>query len=206
MSARRIELVAIALALLLAAFHMAAVAGAENAPLELVRSATQTLLAALDADPALRTDPSQLQRLAERYAAPRFDFVALARLTLGKHWRTATAAQQRRFTEAFRRLLVRTYSVSLAQYSDQRIEYQLLKRSGDGRRASVRSRILSPGAAPIVVDYGVYDTADGWKIYDVSIEGVSLVNNYRSGFSEEIRRSGLDALIARLDSRNAELR
>ena len=132
--------------------------------------------------------------------------MALARLTLAKHWRSATPDQQRRFTAAFRRLLVRTYSVALSHYRNQQLEYQLLKRTQDGRRASVRTRILSAGAAPLVVDYGLYEAAEGWKIYDVSIEGVSLVNNYRSSFGEDIRRYGLDGLITRLDSRGPEQR
>jgi phospholipid transport system substrate-binding protein len=191
-----------AVALLLAAVNASVPAGTPEGPLEAIRSTTEAVIAALDAEPNLRSDPVHLQHLTERHAAPRFDFMALARLTLGRHWRNATVEQKAEFVDAFHQLLVRTYSASLGEYTSQHIEYQLMKRSGDGRQASVRTRILSPGAAPIVVDYSVYDTAHGWKIYDVAIEGVSLVTNYRSSFGNLIRRQGLDGLIASLNAGN----
>jgi phospholipid transport system substrate-binding protein len=202
MNPREIPWLVAAVALLLAAVNASVHAATAQGPLDAIRATTETVLAALNAEPGLRSDPVQLQRLTERHAAPRFDFTALARLTLGKHWRSATAEQKAAFVDAFHQLLVRTYSVSLGEYTSQQIEYQLLKRSGDARQAAVRTRILSPGAAPIVVDYSLYDTAQGWKIYDVAIEGVSLVTNYRNSFGDLIRRQGLDGLIASLKAGN----
>jgi phospholipid transport system substrate-binding protein len=200
MSPRQIPWLVAVVALLMAAFNASVHAAAAEGPLEVIRSTTETVIAALNAEPGVRSDPARLQRLTEQHAAPRFDFMALARLTLGKHWHSAIAEQKAAFVDAFHQLLVRTYSVSLREYTNQSIEYQLLKRAGDERRASVRTRIAAPGAAPIVVDYSLYATAEGWKIYDVVIEGVSLVTNYRNSFGDQIRRQGLDGLIASLNA------
>jgi phospholipid transport system substrate-binding protein len=200
MNPRQIPWLVAVVALLLAAVNASVHAATPEGPLEAIRSTTETVIAALNAEPGRRSDPAQLQRLTEQHAAPRFDFMALARLTLGNHWRSATTEQKAAFVDAFHQLLVRTYSVSLREYSNQSIEYQLLKGAGDGRRASVRMRIAAPGAAPIVVDYSLYATAEGWKIYDVIIEGISLVTNYRNSFGDLIRRQGLDGLIASLNT------
>jgi phospholipid transport system substrate-binding protein len=182
----------------------ATLAGASGqAPLELIHTAVDEALAELQARPELRSDRAGLRRLVEERVAPYFDFTALSRLALGKHWRAATPAQQARFTGEFHRLLVRTYSGYLGNYDGETIEYQAQPDSDEGRRAAVLTRIIAPGRPPVTVEYSLYAGADGWKIYNVSVEGISLVTTYRSSFDEEIRRASLDGLIANLAARNA---
>jgi phospholipid transport system substrate-binding protein len=106
------------------------------------------------------------------------------------------------FTDGFRQLLIKTYTASLAEYTGQTIEYKLLNVKAGGRRATVRTLLQQSAGAPVVVDYRLHFTGDHWKIYDVSIEGVSMAVNYRSSFSHEINNHGLDGLIQQLASRN----
>lgn len=175
---------------------------AEETPVEVIRTATRHVLNELRFEPALRKDPEQLRMLIERHVAPHMDFVTLSRLTLGKNWRRATAAQRERFVREYGRLLVRVYAAALAGYSRQKIEYLSSKVSDDQRRATVRTRIVEPGQAPLEVDYSLRKIDGNWKIYDVRIEGISLVMNYRASFSEEISAHGFDGLIERLVARN----
>jgi phospholipid transport system substrate-binding protein len=169
----------------------------------LIHVAVDQVLAELDARPELRGDRAGLRRLVEERVAPHFDFTALSRLALGKHWRAATPAQQARFTDEFHRLLVRTYSGYLGNYDGETIEYQAQPDSDEGRRATVLTRIIATGRPPVTVEYSLYAGAGGWKIYNVSVEGISLVTTYRSSFDEEIRRESLDGLIDTLAARNA---
>jgi phospholipid transport system substrate-binding protein len=190
-----------ALAGLLLAATLASASG--PAPLDLIHTAVDQVLAELDARPELRGDRGGLRRLVEERVAPHFDFTALSRLALGKHWRAATPGQQARFTDEFHRLLVRTYSGYLGNYNGETIEYQAQPDSDEGRRTGVLTRIIAPGRPPVTVEYSLYTKADGWKIYNVSVEGISLVTTYRSSFDEEIRRESLDGLIDTLAARNA---
>ena len=172
-------------------------------PLELVRTTTESVLSELARIPDIKTDPDQLQRLVETNVSPKIDFARLSRLALGKHWRTASPQQRQRFTAGFRKLLIKTYSTSLAEYSGQAIEYRLLNTGAEGRRATVRTLLKRVSEPPVVVDYRLYQNADMWKIYDVSIEGISLAVNYRSSFDEAINNHGLDKLIRQLAERDA---
>jgi phospholipid transport system substrate-binding protein len=171
-------------------------------PIELIRVTTERVLDQLIQTPEIKSDPDKLKILIEEYVLPSIDFMRLSRLTLGKHWGTATATQRQRFTDEFKQLLIRTYSTPLTEYNGQDIEYLHLKTTPDGKRSGVRTRLRQSGGAQITVDYSLYQTRDGWKIYDVTIEGVSLVVNYRSSFSQEIRTHGLDGLIQHLAVRN----
>ena len=199
MNSRQLRLPALA-GLLLAA-TLASASG--SAPLDLIHDAVDQVLAELKARPELRDDGAGLRRLVEERVAPHFDFTALSRLALGKHWRSATPAQQARFTDEFHRLLVRTYSGYLGNYHGETIEYQAQPVTDEGRRAGVLTRIIAPGRPPVTVEYSLYVGGDGWKIYNVSVEGISLVTTYRSSFDEEIRRESLDGLIDTLAARNA---
>jgi phospholipid transport system substrate-binding protein len=190
-----------ALAGLLLAAAFASASG--PAPLDLIHAAVDQVLDELKARPELRDDGAGLRRLVEERVAPQFDFTALSRLALGKHWRAASPAQQARFTDEFHRLLVRTYSGYLGNYHGETIEYQAQPDSDEGRRAGVLTRIIAPGRSPVTVEYSLFAGADGWKIYNVSVEGISLVTTYRSSFDEEIRRESLDGLIDTLAARNA---
>ena len=174
-----------------------------NDPVDLIRTTTERVLAELEKAPDIKSDPNKLQNLVEVNVSPSIDFTRLSSLILGKHWRTASRQQRQRFTAGFRKLLVKTYSTSLAEYSGQTIEYRLLNTAAEGRRATVRTLLKRVSDPPVVVDYRLYQTADRWKIYDVSIEGISLAVNYRSSFNEAINSHGLDQLIRQISDRES---
>ena len=130
---------------------------------------------------------------------PHFNFTRMTRLAVGAPWRQATSAQQQSLTNEFRTLLVHTYTSAFTQYRDQVIEYRPLKLQPGDTEVVVRSLIKQTGGAdPIDVNYSMEKTDQGWKVYDVTIAGVSLVQNYRSTFNTEIQKSGIDGLIATL--------
>lgn len=172
-------------------------------PLGLIQGTTENLLAGLEERPELRTSPDDLHSLIEDIVLPHVDLAGLSRLTLGKYWRQATPEQRERFAEEFRMLLVRTYSNSLVEYRSQTVEYELLTMSDDRQKSIVRTRILQAGQPAMQIDYRLRRVDSGWKIYDVTIEGVSLAVSYRTTFSEEIRRNGIEALIDDLAARNS---
>jgi phospholipid transport system substrate-binding protein len=203
MSFRRVRLPRIAVVLLAVLLIAPLATATGQSPDELIHSVIDRLVAELEARPELRGDRAGLYRLVEECVVPHFDFAALSRLALGKHWRAATPEQRARFTDEFHRLLVRTYSGYLGAYHGEAIEYQVQPAADEGRRVGVLTRVSAPGQAPVTVEYNLFAGADGWKIYNVSVDGISLVMTYRSSFDEEIRRTGLDGLIATLAARNA---
>lgn len=174
-------------------------------PIDVIRDATGKVLTELSSAPDIRTNPIKLNLVIEQHILPHVDFPALSRLTLGKHWRKATPEQRAQFSREFRTLLVRTYSTSLTEYTDQRVEYTGSNTSPDNKRATVRTRIVEEGRPAISIDYSLRQVNDDWKIYDVSIEGVSLAVNYRATFAHEIRTHGLEGLIQHLAARNASV-
>lgn len=153
----------------------------------------------------LNRDPSGIYRLVERYVLPRFDFETISRFVLGKYWREATPEEQKAFIEQFRNLMVRTYAHALLSYSEQQIRYLPLRTDDDPRKATVSTSVGKAGAPDIPIDYKVFKEDSGdWKVYDVVIDGVSLVANYRTSFSGEIRRIGIGGLIKWMEQHNLE--
>ncbi|HEB95597.1 MAG TPA: ABC transporter substrate-binding protein, partial [Sedimenticola thiotaurini] len=131
----------------------------------------------------------------------RFDFERMSRLALGRHWRKASEQQRQAFVAAFRQLLVRTYATALLNYSDEQIVYKPLRQEPTGKEAVVNTLVSEPGGAPVPIDYRLHLGSDGhWRVYDVIVDGVSLVSNYRSSFGSEIRRRGMDGLIRKLET------
>ncbi len=181
----------------------ALVAAADEQPVDVIRSATDSVLAELQAAPEIRNDPERLNRVIRQHIVPHVDFVALSRLTLGKNWQRATAEQRSLFAREFGTLLIKTYSTALVKYASQEIEFLSSSVSPDKRRGTVRTRIVEKGRTPLTVDYSMMHVDNTWKIYDVGIEGVSLAINYRTTFALEIRSHGIDGLIERLVERNA---
>ena len=173
-------------------------------PQALVQSVAEQVLAELKKDEAdLEAHPDHINAIVDRYIIPHVDFQRMARWVLGKYWRRATPAQKQRFVEEFKRLLVRTYATSLLEYTDQTLTF--LPFRGDPARGdvTVRSQIEQPGGFPIPIDYKLHRGKDGrWLIYDIVIDGVSLVSNYRSSFAREIARKGIDGLIETLAEKN----
>jgi len=147
----------------------------------------------------------EVQAMVKDKVLGHFDFARMAALAAGLSWRSATPAQKAALTEQFRTLLVRTYSSALGKFKGQKLEFDPQRKSEDQRKAIVRSRLLQPGAEAIVVDYKMIASASGWKVYDVSVDGVSLVTTYRDAFAEEARANGVDGLIKMLTDKNAAL-
>jgi len=133
------------------------------------------------------------------------DFNKIAPLVLGKHWKTATAGEQERFKHEFQTLIVRTYSRAFVEYNDWTMRFMPLEMSHESTKVTVKTEILQPGLQPVDVNYRMFLTKGEWKVYDIMIDGVSLVTNYRSTFNDEIQTKGsLSAVIDSLVKRNAE--
>lgn len=169
-----------------------------------VKNAADTALKALHAHSKSElTQPAVVHQLVSKYVLPVVDIQASARLVLGRYWRTATPAQREAFVAQFTELLIRTYSKSLSEYPDSTIRYLRNRDTSDGRFATVHTEVLPPGREPIPVTYSLFKAGSHWKIYDLTISGLSLVQSYRSTFAEEIQQTSLDALIRRLSKQNA---
>lgn len=172
-------------------------------PQELVQSTTDQLLQTIQAEKeAIAKDPDKVFRIVEGIALPHFDFARISRWVLAKNWSKATPDQRRRFQEEFTTLLVRTYATALTEYKGQNVTVQPVSMEPDATRVKVRAEVQQPGAFPIPIDYRMYLKDGEWKVYDVAIDEISLVANYRTTFANEIRNGGLDNLIATLASRN----
>jgi phospholipid transport system substrate-binding protein len=189
------------LALLLLGAPLASPAAADDAQ-SIVRETTEKVLEALRSEgDTLKDDPKRLHAIIEQLILPHFDFRQMSQWVLGPHWRSASAEQRDAFVEQFEALLVRTYSSALVDYRNQRVNY-LPARERSADEVTVRAIINQGGGPTIPIAYEMYRSDTGWKVYDVAIDGVSLVINYRSSFGHEIRRNGIDGLIQRLASKN----
>lgn len=149
----------------------------------------------------LAQDPDRLYQLVEDKMLPVFDVPYSTRLIMGRHGRDASREQRQAFGEALYKFLVRNYADGILEYTDEEVEVQPVRGTPDPDRQRVRTKLIRPGASDIPVDYSVRWTDEGWKIFDVTVEGVSYVTNYRSSFDREIREKGLDAVIERLERR-----
>jgi len=175
------------------------VLAADTPPDVLARSTTQEVLAILKQDKEIQSgNLNKVYQLVEAKILPNFDFNRMTQLAVGKHWPRATANQKQALVTEFRNLLVRTYSSSLTAFTNQTVEFRPLTMKPDDTDVTVHSEIRQPGGQPIPIDYSMYKTSFGWKVYDVSIDGVSLVTNYRASFASTIRQSGIDGLIKTL--------
>jgi phospholipid transport system substrate-binding protein len=152
----------------------------------------------------LKQHPERIYGLVEEIALPHFDFDRISQLVLGRHWRTATPEQQKRFIEEFRNLLIRTYATALLDYADRAITYTPVRAPADATEVTVRSEVQQPGSLPVPIDYRMYAQDGTWKVYDVIVDGISLVTNYRTTFSNEVRQGDLETLINRLAERNRQ--
>ena len=169
----------------------------------MVKRVSQDVLASIKSDPLIQAgNEARIREVLEVKLLPHFDFTRMTTLAMGKNWRACTPEQQKRVTDEFRALLVRTYSGALNKYRDETIEYKPVRAGATDTDVTVRTLVLRPGGAPIQIDYGLEKKADGWKAYDVVVGGVSLVTNYRDEFNEQIRTGGVDGLIKTLADRN----
>ncbi len=189
---------------LLAGPNALAAPAADTPPDVLARTTTQEVLTILKQDKELQNgNLTKVYQLVEAKILPNFDFNRMTQLALGKHWPRATAKQKQSLVTEFRNLLVRTYSSSLTEFRNQTVEFKPLAMKPGDTDVTVRSEIRQPGGQPIPIDYAMYKTDFGWKVYDVTIDSVSLVTNYRASFSNTIRQSGIDGLIKALATQSA---
>lgn len=173
------------------------------APDALVRDAAQDVLAIIKKDKDIQAgSQKKLLDLVEAKVLPHFDFKRMTQLAVGKHWRSAAPAQQDALTNEFRTMLVRTYSNSLSAYKNQTIEYKPLTMKAGDTDVTVKTQVIQPGGQPVPINYALEKQPNGWKVYDVEVDGVSLVTNYRGSFGSEIGKSGIDGLIKTLVDKN----
>ena len=173
------------------------------APDELVKNTTQEVISVIKQDRDIQAgDRAKIYALVEEKVLTHFDFRRMSQLAMGKNWHQATPEQQEAIIKEFRSLLVRTYAVSLSQYRDQKIEIKPIKLEAGAKDATVKSLFLQSGREPVTVNYVMYKLPAGWKVFNITVEGVSLVENYRSTFNEQVRKSGVDGLIKTLVERN----
>ena len=173
------------------------------APDELVRKTADDVISAIKSDKDIQNGNKQkIYQLAEEKILPSFDFERISRLVLGKAWRKATDQQKKQFKAEFRSLLLRTYSIALSKYKDQGIEIKPMRMKPSDEIVTVKTEIVQDGAQPIKVNYALAKNEDSWLVFDIVIEGVSLVTNYRSQFSSEIRKGGMDSLNQKLAKKN----
>ena len=178
-------------------------AAAQEAPDALVKRTTDEVLAIIKADKDIQKgDMRKIVELAEQKVLPHFDFERMTRLAVGRNWSQATPEQKAALVKEFRTLLVRTYSSSLAQYRDQAIEVKPSKVGAQDKDAMVRTAVIQKGGPQIPIDYSMEKAESGWKVFDVTIDGASLVTTYRGTFNDQIARGGLDGLVKLLQDRN----
>ncbi len=140
--------------------------------------------------------------LVEKVILPNFDFRQMTQLAVGKNWGKATPEQQESLVSEFRTMLVRTYSASLSSVADYRVEFKPLKAAPAETDVTVNTEVSKPGAPPIPIDYRMEKKDAGWKVYDVLVDNVSMVTVYRNSFNSEVRKGGVEGLLAALSRRN----
>ena len=180
-----------------------ALAAAEESPDALVKRTTDEILAIIKSDKDVQSgNTAKVAELAEQKVLPHFDFERMTRLAVGRNWAQATDAQKQALTKEFRTLLVRTYSTSLSQYRNQTIEVKPTKLAAGDKEAVVKTAVIQQGGPQIPIDYAMEKMDSGWKVYDVVIDGASLVTTYRGTFNDQIQKGGIDGLVKTLQERN----
>lgn len=191
------------LAFLACLLTMTGVAAQDIAPDALVRDVSNEVLDIVRKDKDIQSgNTRKVVELAEAKVLPHFDFARMTRLAVGKDWRQANPAQQKALVDEFRALLVRTYSKALTEYRNQIIDIKPLKMQPSDTDVLVRTQVRQSGAKPVQIDYNLEKTDQGWKVYDISVAGVSLVTNYRGSFAQEVSAGGIEGLLSSLRAKN----
>ena len=201
-----VRIVALSVSIVLSCLMPPSFAQGTVPPDVLAKGVTDEVIAILRADrDAYTGNPAKVIELIENKVLPHFNFMRMTQLAVGKNWRQASAQQRDALTGHFRTLLVRTYATAFTAYRDQTISYRPLRMQPEDRDVVVRSQVIQQSGPSVAVDYNMEKTTNGWKVYDVAIEGVSLVQNYRSTFNSEVQRGGIDGLISALEAKNRQL-
>jgi phospholipid transport system substrate-binding protein len=176
-------------------------------PDQLVKQITQETYQYVNQDPSLQKgDISKLTEWADKTILNSFDFDRMTSLAVGKDWRSATPAQKKQLVSEFKKLLVRTFANAFVGIKkDQTMEYKPFKMNPEDQSVVVKTMIVKPGAKPIEVNFSLEKMAESWKVYDVTMAGVSMITNYRSAFTQEISTNGIDGLIQLLADKNRQL-
>jgi phospholipid transport system substrate-binding protein len=171
------------------------------APQELIDATARELLAALDADrEQARNDPARVRHLVDEILLPHFDTDYSARLVLGRHWRAATPEQRQRFIDAFYQSLLRNYGSALADFTADRLAVLPFRGDLSTGQAVVRTEVKRSNGQRVPVSYSLHATPQGWKAWDVTIEGISYVRNFRNDVGAEVDQAGLESVIKRLET------
>ncbi|GJL81720.1 MAG: signal peptidase [marine bacterium B5-7] len=176
-------------------------------PDEVVKTTINDLIDELERRrPELEQNPEKLYAMVEKVVVPQFDVPVIARLVLAKHWRGASEAQRKAFADAFQKLLIRTYATALFEYTGkEEMRVKPLRMKEGERKARVETEVVLPGASSVPVSYSfLLNDAGEWKVYDVNIDGISMVTNYRKSYGGVIDSRGLDALIGELKQKSVE--
>ena len=183
-----------------------AVFAQEESPDAMIKKVTDDVLTIVRQDKDIQSgNTKKAIELVEAKVLPNFSFQRMTALAMGRDWNKASPEQKKRLSEEFKTLLVRTYSNALTGYKDQTVRYKPTKMAGGDSDVVVKTEIMQPGSKPIQLDYSLEKQAEGWKVYDVIVAGVSLVTNYRDTFNQEVRANGIDGLIQMLANKNKQL-
>ena len=192
-------------ALLVAGF-VASAAFAQEAPDVLVQRVTEEVLEIIRNDREIQNgSTNKVIDLVDKKVLPHFNFQHMTALAMGKEWRKASPQQQQQLTAEFKTLLVRTYSNALTGYKNQKVVYKPFKMNAGETDVLVRTEVLQPGSKAVQLDYSLEKKESAWKVYDVTVAGISLVTNYRDQFAQEVRNGGVDGLIATVAAKNKSL-
>ena len=179
---------------------------AAEAPNEMIRRLSDEVLQRINADAALKAgDPRRIDQLVDNIVMPHVDFQRMTALAVGRSWRDATPEQRKQLMDLFRTLLIRTYSGALSQVGDQKVQMKPFRANPADTDVIVRSEVVQPGREPAQLDYRLRKVDDAWKIYDVNVLGIWLVETYRTQFAQEAAGGGVDALIRSLQQKNEQL-
>jgi phospholipid transport system substrate-binding protein len=193
-----------------AAFLLAAsvftLAQAQETPDVLIQTVSDEVLDIIRKDKDIQNgNTAKVIELVDKKILPHFNFPHMTALAVGKEWKKATPQQQQQLTTEFKTLLVRTYSNALIGYRNQKIVYKPFKMNAGDVEALVRTEVQQPGSKAIQLDYSLEKLDAGWKVFDVTVAGISLVTNYRDQFGQEVRNSGIDGLISTIAAKNRSL-
>lgn len=191
--------------ILVAVFLQQSVLAGGSAPELLVKKTSDDVLTIIKSrSQEFKQDPARLYAMVDEKVLPHFDFDRMTNLALGRYKAKVNKQQRPQLVNEFRQLLVRTYGKALLEYNDQVIKYLPMRGSLEKGDVSIRTEIEQKGGFPIPLNYEVYKKEGGWKVYDISVDGISLVSNYRSTFSRKIKEAGVDGLIKSLQDRNKQ--
>ena len=195
-----------ALALVLCGSVSAEVSQTIEGPVDLLKRTSDEVIKILkEQRDQLEAEPALIYKIVDDYIIPHLDDVTMAKLALGKNWRKADNDQKIEFVDEFRTLLVRTYSKSLQEFSDQTFKFYPVTIDGETTKIVVKSDVLQSGGPTIPISYRMRIKDNAWKVYDINIDGVSLVTSYRGTFAQEMRKGGITGLLKMLHDKNTRL-